>query len=646
MKRTLIFVIVLPLLSLMGVMSALKLYASPAQTNDATFTVNSTIDATDATPGDGICETATENGICTLRAAIQETNALAGADVINLPSGIYTLTIPGNDFDAMMGDLNITDALQILGESNTTTIVDGNDLDEIFDVRLGTGQEVTLADLAMQNGSRGISHSTNNTKLYLYRVIIRNQQNFISGGGIYNTGYLEVISSTIQENSGGSGGGGINNQGIAWIQESTIISNSAPYDGLGGGIHNSGILTLTNSIIKGNSVSVDAMGSNAGGVFNGGVNSKITIENSTLSQNSSQGGTGGFGNYWGVARLINVTISENDNGGVIQYGGGRTYITNTSIISNSHDSNDISLNVSQGEAFLTNTIIAGETSVNNCLGFINSAGNNLESGNSCGFSSTGDITNTNPFVGPLQWNGGDTQTHALRPGSPAIDAGNDSACPSIDQRGVTRPSGLHCDIGAYEFNLVLTAVDDIANTKQNSPVLISALANDIPGANGSPTFDTIGTPMSGTAVISNAFVLYTPTLGFIGTDYFTYTITDGVESDTAFITVTVSVPPTAVSDTITTTQNISILIPVLENDLPGNNGDPFLNSVGTPMSGTAVISGTFVFYTPTLDISGIDIFSYTISDGVFTDTATISVTIVPLGTTFYIYLPAILKLEG
>ncbi|MFO7683188.1 MAG: choice-of-anchor Q domain-containing protein, partial [Chloroflexota bacterium] len=535
MKRTLMFVIVLPLLSLMGLMSALKLYASPAQTSTATFTVNSTIDATDANPGNGICETGAGNGVCTLRAAVQETNALAGADVINLPSGIYTLTIPGNDFDAAMGDLNITDALQILGESNTTTIVDGNNLNEIFDVQLGTGQEVTMADLTMRNGSRGIFHSTDDTKLYLYRVIIREHHNEHSGGGIYNQGYMEVISSTIQENIGGSGGGGIYNSGTAIIHQSIIVSNSAPYAGLGGGIYNSGILTLTNSIVKGNSVLADGWGSNAGGVYNSGEYAEITIENSTLSQNTSQWGIGGFGNYWGVARLINVTISENDNGGVIQYGGGRSYITNTSIISNFHDSSAVSLNVSQGEAFLANTIIAGETSIDNCIGSINSSGNNLESGNSCGLNSAGDITNTNPFVEPLQWNGGDTQTHALQPGSPAIDAGNDSACPSIDQRGATRPSGLHCDIGAYEFDSGLTAIDDTINTTQNIPVLIPVLENDLPGNNGDPFLDSVGTPMSGTAVISGTFVFYTPTLDILGTDIFSYTISDGVFTSTANI---------------------------------------------------------------------------------------------------------------
>src|SRR4030065_2429571 len=71
----------------------------------ATFTVNSTADAVDANPGDGVCETAPGNGVCTLRAAVQEANALPGADTINLPAGIYLLTRPGNDSNALNGDL-------------------------------------------------------------------------------------------------------------------------------------------------------------------------------------------------------------------------------------------------------------------------------------------------------------------------------------------------------------------------------------------------------------------------------------------------------------------------------------------------------------------------------------------------------------
>jgi len=67
------------------------------QTDAATFTVNRTLDAVDARPGDGICGTGRGNRICTLRAAIQESNARPGADIINLPAGTYTLTLLSQD---------------------------------------------------------------------------------------------------------------------------------------------------------------------------------------------------------------------------------------------------------------------------------------------------------------------------------------------------------------------------------------------------------------------------------------------------------------------------------------------------------------------------------------------------------------------
>ncbi|MBA7659247.1 hypothetical protein ES703_67221 [subsurface metagenome] len=85
---------------------------STVKAQGSTFTVNSTDDATDVNPGDGVAETAPGNGICTLRAAIQEANALAGPDTINLPANTYTLSIAGaNEDAAATGDLDITDDL-------------------------------------------------------------------------------------------------------------------------------------------------------------------------------------------------------------------------------------------------------------------------------------------------------------------------------------------------------------------------------------------------------------------------------------------------------------------------------------------------------------------------------------------------------
>ena len=92
------------------------------------LTVTSTADAVDARPGDGVC--ATKTGTCTLRAAVQEANALVGPDAIVLQSGVYKLTIEGlNEDAAATGDLDITDALTIKGMGAPDTRIDANKLD-------------------------------------------------------------------------------------------------------------------------------------------------------------------------------------------------------------------------------------------------------------------------------------------------------------------------------------------------------------------------------------------------------------------------------------------------------------------------------------------------------------------------------------
>jgi hypothetical protein len=86
---------------------------------------------------------------------------------------------------------------------------------------------------------------------------------------------------------------------------------------------------------------------------------------------------------------------------------------------------------------------------------ITSGGHNLSSDSTCGFTAGGDLQNTNPLLGPLATNGGPTPTYALLPGSPAFDTGPNTGCPATDQRGITRPQGIRCDIGAFE-RFVLT----------------------------------------------------------------------------------------------------------------------------------------------------------------------------------------------
>jgi hypothetical protein len=100
---------------------------------------------------------------------------------------------------------------------------------------------------------------------------------------------------------------------------------------------------------------------------------------------------------------------------------------------------------------LTNTIVAATAAGTNFFGTIIDGGHNLCSDSSANFTSPTSLSNTDPRLAPLADNGGSTPTMALLPGSPAIDAGDDSACPPTDQRGVPRPIGAHCDIGAFEF---------------------------------------------------------------------------------------------------------------------------------------------------------------------------------------------------
>ncbi len=365
----------------------------------ATFTVNSTADAVDAAPGNGACATA--GGVCTLRAAIQEANALAGADTITLPAGTYTLTIAGAGEDASAtGDLDITGGLTINGAGAGTTIVDGGALDRVFHV-IGA-ITVQMTAVTVRNGSAiGVALGAN-------------------GGGILSndSGTLTLNSSTISGNTAARYGGGIWNVGILTLNSSSVSGNTAASDG-GGIYHGGGILTLNSSTVSGNS----GAGGSGGGIYS---QATMTITNSTISGNTSF--SGGIFNQ-GALTLNSSTVSG--NGG---YGIDNRF----------------------GSATLKNTIVANSAG-GNCLGTMTSGGHNLSSDATCAFGGAGDLNSTNPLLGPLALNPpGSTETHALLAGSPAIDAGDNAGCPATDQRGVPRPQGAKCDIGAYEVGALPT----------------------------------------------------------------------------------------------------------------------------------------------------------------------------------------------
>lgn len=261
-----------------------------------------------------------------------------------------------------------------------------------------------------------------------------------SGGGIYNCfGTLTVTDSIITGNNirGGNGtfgyGGGIYNcpSSTLTLINTTISENSAE---IGGAICNGGALMIINSTFSGNV----AHGPKGGGIANYGF---LSITNSTFSGNSSGGLAGGI-----------------LNGGLFQ-SAGTILINNSTFSGNSAGDGGGIFNVKGSMVFVHNSIVANNAG-ENCHGTFNSIGYNLSSDNSCTFDDAGDLNNTDPLLGPLQNNGGPTETMALLPGSPAIDAGNPRGCRDgkgpllkTDQRGEPRPDRedkTGCDIGAYE----------------------------------------------------------------------------------------------------------------------------------------------------------------------------------------------------
>jgi predicted outer membrane repeat protein len=343
-----------------------------------------------------------------------------------LPTGLYTLTIPGTDeYAAASGDLNIYESLIILGEGAQSTIVSGNSLDRVFAV---AGTDVEISGMTIQNGfAQGISSihgggiHANNSTITLTNVIVFSNTATNSGGGVYltNNASMALADSVIKGNSAASSnGGGIFSNGTMSITRVTIIDNSSMH--WGGGIFSNGVMTVTNSSIYSNTV-------------------------------NSAGGVGGTVNQ-GTGVLINTTISGNSDGGFYNTAAddANGSLTNCTIANNT----GVGFKNSQ-LATLKNTIVANNT-ISDCNGLISSGGYNLYSDNTCGLTGSGDISDTDPQLNPLRDNGGSTWTQALPFGSPAIDAIPFGACATLtDQRGIDRPKNFGCDIGAYEYDDVI-----------------------------------------------------------------------------------------------------------------------------------------------------------------------------------------------
>ncbi|MCY2991124.1 MAG: FG-GAP-like repeat-containing protein [Planctomycetota bacterium] len=492
----------------------------------AAMVVNSTADSVDANPGDGIAADAL--GRTTLRAAIMEANARPGPDMILLGAGTYDLSIPGASEDAAAtGDLDITSDLTIIGAGADVTIVDANQLDRVFDVQ--SGAPLTLSHVTVTGGH---VETLAPGEGYDYRLLS-------SGGGVRSLGDIEIDHAVIADNEAYYGGGIFNDEGkLLVVADSTIMNNRA--DERGGGVYNRGTATVTNSVLSlntavgaggalfgGNTTTIRRSTFTGNSATAGGAIAETngTIEDSTFSANTASADGGAIGlsgvtltisrslftgniahraagaidqNGPGILTIVGSTISGNQAlgewaGGLLVANGATAIVENSTIVNNTANfpagAGIYAFHNPAPQAVrLSNTIVAGnvaDSGFTDVGGIFESLGHNLigKSDGSTGFVQgvNGDqlgtiISPLDPRLGPLQDNGGPTQTHKPLPGSPVIDAGDNTGVAATDQRGAPRildgnsDRAATVDIGAVEyFDSSYFFVDSFEDTVDANP---------------------------------------------------------------------------------------------------------------------------------------------------------------------------------
>jgi hypothetical protein len=433
-----------------------------------------------------------DSGLGSLRQALLE--APPGETVV-VPAGTYTLASP----------LEITKGVTLSGHAAADTIVRAGG---IFNVITFSGEfdaaisGVTIRDGNVTGGTAfGGGIYAQKTNLTLRDVTLThntvnangaagNAGGTSFGGAIFSQRQLTLIDSRVTDNTatsiGGSGkgggsafGGGIFSQGSLTIQNSTLSGNRALAMGgsgpvnagqAGGSAYGGGLFSqqvaapagaMTGITVSGNVADASGgPGGTAGTVYGGGVFQQtgsvtMSLIDSTVAANVSRSSgsasgsvsAGGFfaqASTSGSINLLSDTISGNRaEPATSTIGGGNLFM--------------------EGPINAGNTIVsggAGPPGTENCKGGATSLGFNLDSLDQCGFHFTGDQVNKDPLLGPLQDNGGPTQTLAPAVASPVVDQGTNLG-PTSDQRGVVRPidlptianapSGDGSDIGAVEL---------------------------------------------------------------------------------------------------------------------------------------------------------------------------------------------------
>lgn len=422
----------------------------------ATFTVNAFVDSQDAARGNGIAMDS--SGRTTLRAAIQEANALPTPDTIILPAGTIRLMRAGASEDlALTGDLDILDSVNIVGAGANSTFIDGNDLDRIFEIM--PGARVSISNVTIRNGtainagavlnsgaltitdsviegsvstgtSTAIGGAIGNSYglLTLNRVTVRNNSATLNGGGLYNnSGTVSIVDSTFTGNAAGNDGGAISSfNGSVSITRGSIANNTAGADGGGLSAENARLAVHETSITN-NNATLDAGGinlinnttltlvgatisSNSAGKFGGGARigggSSLMVDKSLFQQNRASKSGGGIDVDQAFVEIQNSLVRGNaatESGGGIDNFEGTLRISNSTLGENTASiAGGAIFNALNSTSVLVNTTIADNTAISSGGGVSNfgtfSLGNTLIAQNSSA-ANTRDIIGTFTSLG-------------------------------------------------------------------------------------------------------------------------------------------------------------------------------------------------------------------------------------------------------